>query len=390
MKNKYVFSGGGFFLRCSENHKIIYQSKTSLSKGSWSKYKITTAKEFFNLINSVNTPYVYRLAHFANYDKKDNETISDNELYLIGVIASKGYLSAQTFDKGAVLSISQSKITNDKIHLKIINILNSMNLTYSVQNRNDGVTEWKFNSESTIKLLSLFDNENIHTLPNLIYTLSSRQANILFNALMDCDGCWGTSLYSSKRYLLVVQLQTIAAIAGYRTKQIKYTKNKTNKVYTICSITKSKQHQYIQSAIIEQQTEESEIWCITTKNNTIITRDNDCISISGNSSAIIKIAEYEKPDDFVIATGEMHSIKEFAEKAFDLVGLDPYKYIIIDPKYYRPAEVDALCGDADKAKKMLGWEPKISFDEIIKEMVDYDLETARKEHLLNNFSNSAQ
>lgn len=96
------------------------------------------------------------------------------------------------------------------------------------------------------------------------------------------------------------------------------------------------------------------------------------------------IIEYEKPDDFVIASGEAHSIKELIEKAFDLADLDPYKYLVIDPKYYRPAEVDYLLGDPTKAKTILHWEPKYSFDDLVKEMVEYDLELARKEYILKN------
>jgi len=96
------------------------------------------------------------------------------------------------------------------------------------------------------------------------------------------------------------------------------------------------------------------------------------------------ILESDKPDDFVVATGVSYSIKELLEKAFDLVGLDPYKYLIIDPKYYRPAEVDYLLGDPSKIKKALGWEPKYSFNDLIKEMVEHDLELARKESILKN------
>jgi len=94
------------------------------------------------------------------------------------------------------------------------------------------------------------------------------------------------------------------------------------------------------------------------------------------------ILEHSEPDDFVIASGTAYSVREFAEKAFSYVGLDPYKYIVIDPKYYRPAEVDYLQGDATKARTILGWEPKISFDDLVKEMVDNDLELAKNEALI--------
>ncbi len=89
--------------------------------------------------------------------------------------------------------------------------------------------------------------------------------------------------------------------------------------------------------------------------------------------AMILILQQEKPDDYVIATGETHSVKEFVELAFEHVGLDYTKYIVQDPKFMRPAEVDYLIGNYSKAKRILGWEPKVKFKELVKIMVDYDL-----------------
>ncbi len=79
------------------------------------------------------------------------------------------------------------------------------------------------------------------------------------------------------------------------------------------------------------------------------------------------------PDDYVIATGESHTVREFCEKAFSHVGMDYRKYVKTDPAYLRPSEVDMLCGDATKAREKLGWKPKISFFELVKMMVDYDI-----------------
>ncbi|OGP68357.1 MAG: GDP-mannose 4,6-dehydratase [Deltaproteobacteria bacterium RBG_16_44_11] len=92
--------------------------------------------------------------------------------------------------------------------------------------------------------------------------------------------------------------------------------------------------------------------------------------------------QQEKPDDFVIATGETHSVREFAEKVFAKLNLDYNKHVVIDPRYFRPTEVDVLLGDADKAKKTLGWKPKINFNELIDMMVTADLELAKKEKTL--------
>jgi GDPmannose 4,6-dehydratase len=89
-----------------------------------------------------------------------------------------------------------------------------------------------------------------------------------------------------------------------------------------------------------------------------------------------------EPDDFVIATGETHSVQELLEVAFSFVGLDWKKYVEIDPKLVRPAEVDYLCGDANKALKVLGWKPAVAFYQLIEMMVDADL-TALKQTLAN-------
>ena len=89
--------------------------------------------------------------------------------------------------------------------------------------------------------------------------------------------------------------------------------------------------------------------------------------------------QQQKPDDYVIATGKTHSVRELCETAFDYAGLDYKNFVKIDPKLIRPAEVDLLIGDSSKAKKILGWEPKVSFGELIRMMVDADLERLNKE-----------
>jgi GDPmannose 4,6-dehydratase len=85
-----------------------------------------------------------------------------------------------------------------------------------------------------------------------------------------------------------------------------------------------------------------------------------------------------EPDDYVLATGKTHSIRELLEAGFGAVGLDWEKYVEIDPKLIRPAEVDFLCGDATKAREKLGWEPEVSFEGLIKMMVEADLEAVQK------------
>ena len=83
--------------------------------------------------------------------------------------------------------------------------------------------------------------------------------------------------------------------------------------------------------------------------------------------------QHDTPDDYVLATNETHTIRELCQVAFDHVGLNWEKYVVVDPKFYRPAEVDLLIGDPGKAGKVLGWEPKVSFKELVHMMVDADL-----------------
>ncbi len=87
-----------------------------------------------------------------------------------------------------------------------------------------------------------------------------------------------------------------------------------------------------------------------------------------------RMLQQDAPDDYVIATGETHSVREFCEEAFSYAGLDWKDFVQVDPKYFRPAEVDLLLGDASKARRVLGWEPKITFKELAHMMVDADLE----------------
>jgi GDPmannose 4,6-dehydratase len=97
------------------------------------------------------------------------------------------------------------------------------------------------------------------------------------------------------------------------------------------------------------------------------------------------IMQADEPDDYVIATGETHSVREFLDRTFGYLDLDWKAYVEIDPRYFRPAEVDLLLGDARKAREKLGWEPKVSFDELVRLMVDSDLELARAEANARDF-----
>lgn len=85
-----------------------------------------------------------------------------------------------------------------------------------------------------------------------------------------------------------------------------------------------------------------------------------------------------KPDDYVIATGHTHSVREFLEEAFGYAGLDWKKYVQIDKRYFRPTEVDALAGDSTRAKRILRWKPRVSFQQLVRMMVDADMELVKK------------
>ena len=88
--------------------------------------------------------------------------------------------------------------------------------------------------------------------------------------------------------------------------------------------------------------------------------------------------QQKKPDDFVIGTGKQHSVKEFAKVAFSIVGLNYNDYVIVDKKLFRPSEVDTLLANCSKARKKLKWRPKVSFKNLVKDMVDSDLKFVKK------------
>ena len=87
-----------------------------------------------------------------------------------------------------------------------------------------------------------------------------------------------------------------------------------------------------------------------------------------------RMLQQDEPDDFVVGTGRTHRVEDFVRMAFEHVGLDWRQHVVMDPRFYRPAEVDLLMADASKARSRLGWEPRVSFEELVRRMVDADLE----------------
>jgi GDPmannose 4,6-dehydratase len=94
--------------------------------------------------------------------------------------------------------------------------------------------------------------------------------------------------------------------------------------------------------------------------------------------------QQERSDDYVIATGETHSVREFLDEVFGYLELDWQKYVETDPRYYRPSEVDFLLGDSSKARKALKWEPKVTFKELARMMTDADMKLAEDEKILKD------
>jgi GDPmannose 4,6-dehydratase len=101
------------------------------------------------------------------------------------------------------------------------------------------------------------------------------------------------------------------------------------------------------------------------------------------------ILQQNKPNDYVIATGQTHSVREFLDEVFGYLGLDWKRHVEIDPKYYRPTEVDMLLGDASKAKEILGWSPKVGFKELARIMTDADMRLAQREKVIADHEKSS-
>lgn len=102
------------------------------------------------------------------------------------------------------------------------------------------------------------------------------------------------------------------------------------------------------------------------------------------ANAMYKIITAPEAGDYVVASGEMHSVEEFCKMVFDKLGMDYKDYVAFDANYLRPSEVDALCGDPFKIKTFLGWEPKYSFEMLVDEMIEHDMELARREKILKD------
>jgi GDPmannose 4,6-dehydratase len=95
--------------------------------------------------------------------------------------------------------------------------------------------------------------------------------------------------------------------------------------------------------------------------------------------AMWRMLQQATPDDFVIATGQTHSVREFGEAVFSYLGIDWSRHAVVDPLLYRPADIENVCGDASKARRVLGWQPRVTFGELVRMMADHDVERFRQE-----------
>jgi GDPmannose 4,6-dehydratase len=363
----YNFNGNGFKFRCSPNHRMFYQKKSKLSKNWGNSWLEISAKELYDKIKDIKirTKYDYRFPGVTGINQKEYD-INDNMLILIGYLVTEGCLSlSKKIGGGAQLSVSQS---NKKYLQELILSIKNLNLGYNLNIREDGVHEFVFNSKSRDEILSYFESFDIHELPNFIYSLSKRQSTLLYETMMNCDGCWSMMSYVSKRLKLAKQFSDVANYSGYRTKLNKLKSG----IYSITVFSHSKKsvHQYITD--VNEESVNENIWCIKTKNNgTIITENEKGNFISGNCKGMWLMLQQETPKDYVLATGISHTVNELVDYVFNKLNLDKDKYVKSDKKFERAEELHFLKGDSTKARTELGWEIEYSFETMLDEMIEY-------------------
>ena len=393
----YNFHGNGFSFRCSPNHRLFYQYKSGKSK-NWSKNKEITAEKFYETINDLElrSKYDYRLIGVQSLNNYNNFDISNDMIILMGFLISEGCLSkSKKIGGGTQLSVSQS---NKKFLSDLKNCINNLKLEYVENIREDGVSNFVFKSESRDFILQYFDKMDIHHIPNIVYNFSKPQMELLFKTMMDGDGCWSNMTYVSIRYDVVNRLQDVCAMIGY--KSIIHKRKSGVYDLIINSRAKKSTYNYITNCNMEENVEEN-IWCLKTKNNgTLITKkDGQGIFSSGNCEGMWLMLQQDEPDDYILATNKKMSVRKFIELSFKEIGITIFwngfgieekgynretgdLLVEIDSKYFRPNEVDLLLGDYSKAKEKLGWTPKTSIEELIKDMVKSDIELFEKDRYL--------
>jgi len=393
----YNFHGNGVSFRCSPNHRLFYQYKSGKSK-NWSKNKEITAEKFYETINDlqIRSKYDYRLIGVQSLNNYNDFDISNDMIILIGFLISEGCLSiSKKIGGGTQLSVSQS---NKKFYIDLKKCIDNLNLKYTENSREDGVSNFVFSAESRDLILSYFDRMDIHHLPNIVYSFSKPQLELLYKTMMDGDGCWANMTYTSIRYDVVDKLQDVCAMIGY--KSIIHKRKSGVYDLIIHSHAKKSTYNYVISCDVEENVEEN-IWCLKTKNNGTIVTKKDGLGIfsSGNCEGMWLMLQQDKPDDYILATNRKMSVRKFIELSFKEIGIDIFWdgfgvdekgynretgdiLVEIDSQYFRPNEVDLLLGDYTKAKTELGWSPKCQIKDLIKDMVTSDIELFKKDKYL--------
>jgi GDP-D-mannose dehydratase/DNA-binding transcriptional regulator WhiA len=403
----YTFKGNNLIFRCSPNHRLFYKRKTVAHK-AWNdlSWKETTAEEVYNLLNDkhLRTKYDYCFPGMEGLsDTIQDWNIDDNMVSLIGYLVTEGHWSiSKEIGRGSSLSVSQSK---KKYFEPLKKLIDDLKLEYRLREREDEVCEFIFTSEARDIIIDYFDGHDIHQLPSIIYNFSKRQLELLYTAMMNADGSWGSMVYTSKRKDLIIDFQNIATLIGYKTSL----HQRKSGIYV--SGIFSKAHKSVNNFIteVEKETVAENIWCVKTKNNgTIITKKEDSIFVSGNCEGMWRILQQDEPEDFVLATGVTTEIREFIRMAFAEVGIElafsgegvnetavitkcnhpdyqveiGKEVLAIDPRYFRPTEVDLLIGDPTKAKTKMGWTPTYTVQTLCAEMVAADIALFKKEQWL--------
>ena len=401
----YNFTGNGLSFRCSENHRMLYKRKTKKHK-AWNdlKWGECTAKELYELMEDkeLRTKYDFCFPGFSGLSEEQGEAfdISDNMINLIGYLVTEGNLSqSKKIGGGQQLSVSQSK---KKYYVELKTIIDELKLDYRERKREDNVVEFIFSSESRDTILDYFDGFDIHRLPSFIYSCSKRQLELLYESMMNADGCWSSLQYVSKRKQLISDFMNIVSMIGYRSKLSK----RKSGIYNLQIFSKAKKsiNNFITNVSVESAQEN--IWCVETEQNkTIITKKDDSIFVSGNCKMMWMILQADEPEDWVIATGTTTTVRDFVKMAFAYAGIelefkgegvDEKGYVVscsnpeyqveigrevveVDPRYFRPTEVDLLLGDPTKAEQKLGWEREYKLEELVNDMMASDLKLMTKD-----------
>ena len=232
----------------------------------------------------------------------------------------------------------------------------------------DGTSEFIFDADSTRKILDVYDGYNVHRVPEWLMLGSRRQLTAILKTMMNGDGSWSSMTYAGKNLGLISDFQTIASKLGYRTT----VHRRRSGIFTCTLLAERKAYTYITEVC--KVPYRDKVWCVTTKNGSMVIRKDNNVSVIGNCEAMWMMLQQPLPEDYVIGTGESHSVRDFVEASFVAAGISNWNnYVGIDPRYYRPTEVEHLVADTRKAKEKLGWEPKTKFQTLVKIMIKHDL-----------------